>query len=360
MFRSKFEKQKIFVNRLVGRIILFRKGFKMQLVLFPIYYYVYVACDLMDKKVLVALGGNAILKHIEKGTVEEQFENVKTTCKHLVRLIKYGYRLAITHGNGPQVGDILLKNEQAESILPPMPLDVCGAQSQGMIGYMLQQSMRNEMKKVGINIPVVSLITQTIVDIDDIAFQEPTKPIGSFYSVSEAEKLRKEKRWIIIEDSGRGYRRVVPSPQPKEIVEKITIRTLFESGAIVIAAGGGGVPAIVRGDGSLKGAVAVIDKDLAAQIFASDIGAEVLLMLTDVKKVSLNYGKPNQINLDKMTILEAKGYLEVGHFAPGSMAPKVEAAIKFVEAGGVKAVISSLEMCRKALEGKAGTTIYSS
>jgi carbamate kinase len=284
---------------------------------------------------------------------------VKRTCKHLVKLIKNGYKLAITHGNGPQVGDILLKNERSKDILPPMPLDICGAQSQGMIGYMLQQSMRNELKKANINTPVVSLITQTIVDKNDKAFKNPTKPIGPFYTASEAEKLRKEKGWTIIEDSGRGFRRVVPSPQPKEIVEKDAVKTLFESGAIVIAAGGGGVPVIVREDGSLEGVVAVIDKDLGAQIFASDIGAEILLMLTDVEKVALNYGKPNQVNLDEMTVAEAKQYLKEGHFAPGSMAPKVEAAIKFIEAGGEKAVISSLEREKEALEGKAGTTIHS-
>ncbi len=318
----------------------------------------HMASESMSRKVLVALGGNAILKHKEKGTADEQFENVRITCEHLVQLIKDGYKIAVTHGNGPQVGDILLKNERAKDILPPMPLDICGAQSQGMIGYMLQQSMRNEMKKAGINIPVVSLTTQTIVYENDVAFKNPTKPIGPFYAVSEAEKLRKEKKWMMVEDSGRGYRRVVPSPKPMEIVERDTIRTLFESDAIVIAAGGGGVPVIVKGDGGLEGVIAVIDKDLVAQIFANDIGAEILLMLTDVEKVSLNFGQPDQKNLHEMTIKEAKQYLKEGHFAQGSMAPKIEAAIKFLEAGGEKAVISSLEKGRKALEGKAGTTIH--
>ncbi len=313
----------------------------------------------MSKRVLVALGGNAILKHREKGTAEEQFENVRITCEHLVGLIQDGYKLALTHGNGPQVGDILLKNERSKDTLPPMPLDVCGAQSQGMIGYMLQQSMRNEMGKVGIDTPVVSLITQTIVDKKDAAFKNPTKPIGTFYTALDAERLRREKGWTMIEDSGRGYRRVVASPQPKEIVEKDAIRTLFESGAIVIAGGGGGVPVAVRSDGGLEGVVAVIDKDLGAQIFASDINAEVLLMLTDVEKVSLNYGKPDQIDLAEMTVGEAEQYLEEGHFGLGSMAPKVEAAMKFIDAGGERSVISSLEAGRKALEGKAGTTIHS-
>lgn len=308
---------------------------------------------------MVALGGNAILKHREKGTAEEQFENVRRTCEHLVKLIGDGYRIAITHGNGPQVGDILLKNERSKDILPPMPLDICGAQSQGMIGYMLQQSMRNEMKKAGIDLPVVSLATQMIVDERDDAFKNPTKPIGPFYSKSEAENLRKEKGWVVIEDSGRGYRRVVPSPRPVDIVEKDTIKKLFENGVIVIAVGGGGIPVVAKKDGSLEGVVAVIDKDLGAQIFASDIEAQILLMLTDVEKVSLNYGAPNQVDLDRMRVAEAKQYLQEGHFAPGSMAPKVEAAIKFVEAGGEKAIISSLELGRKALQGKAGTTVSS-
>jgi len=318
-----------------------------------------MASGYMRKKVLAALGGNAILKHKEKGTAEEQLENVRTTCKHLVMLIKDGCKLAITHGNGPQVGDILLKNERSKDVLPPMPLDICGAQSQGMIGYMLQQLMLNELKKANIDIPIVSVITQTIVDKNDIALKNPIKPIGPFYTASAADKLKREKGWTMVEDSGRGYRRVVPSPEPKAIVEKDTIRTLFENNAIVIAAGGGGVPVIVKEDGNLEGIVAVIDKDLSAQIFASDIGAQVLLMLTDVEKISLFYGKPNQVDLDTITSAEAREYLQEGHFAPGSMAPKVEAAIKFVEAGGEKAVISSLETGRKALRGMAGTTMLS-
>ncbi len=311
----------------------------------------------MNRKVLVALGGNAISKHRERGTAEEQFENVQKTCEHLVKLIQDGYQIAITHGNGPQVGDILLKNELAKDVLPPMPLDVCGAQSQGMIGYMLQQSMGNELNRVGVDRPVVSVVTQTVVDPKDDAFTHPTKPIGPFYSASEAERLKKEKRWIMVEDSGRGYRRVVPSPYPKEIVERSTIRTLFESGAVVIAVGGGGIPVITGDDGRLAGTVAVIDKDLAGQIFATNIGAEVLLLLTDVSQVFLNYGQPDQTALSTMTIAEAKRHLRDGQFAPGSMAPKVEAAIRFLEAGGKKAIIASLDEAGKALAGAAGTAI---
>lgn len=305
----------------------------------------------------MALGGNAILKHREKGTAEEQLRNVQRTCKHLVRLIEDGYRIAITHGNGPQVGDILLKNEHSRDILPPMPLDVCGAQSQGMIGYMLQQSMRNEMSKAGLKIPVVSLVTQTLVDQKDVAFENPTKPVGSFYNRPAAEELRKGKGWRMVEDSGRGYRRVVPSPEPREIVEKDAITTLFDVGILVIAVGGGGVPVVQNEDCGLMGVEAVIDKDLGAQILANHIGADLLLLLTDVEKVSLNYGKPNQIELDQLTVAEAVRYLKEGHFAPGSMAPKIEASIRFLESKGERAVISSLEKAREALKGRAGTAI---
>ncbi|MCW4051739.1 MAG: carbamate kinase [Candidatus Bathyarchaeota archaeon] len=312
----------------------------------------------MNRKVLVALGGNAILKYREKGTAEEQLGNVERTCEHLVRLIEDGYMIAITHGNGPQVGDILLKNEYSRDILPPMPLDFCGAQSQGMIGYMLQQSMRNEMSKAGLETPVVSLVTQTLVDRKDVAFDNPTKPVGSFYNRSAAEELRKGKEgWRMVEDSGRGYRRVVPSPEPREIVEKDAITTLFDAGVIVIAVGGGGVPVVQNEDGGLMGVEAVIDKDLGAQILANHIGADLLLLLTDVEKVSLNYGKPNQIDLDQMTVGDAVRYLKEGHFAPGSMAPKIEASIRFLKSKGERAVISSLEKARDALEGRAGTAI---
>jgi carbamate kinase len=311
----------------------------------------------MTRKVLVALGGNAILQHKEKGTAEEQLRNVQRTCKHLVRLIADGYKIAITHGNGPQVGDILLKNEHSKDLLPPMPLDICGAQSQGMIGYMLQQSMRNELSKAGLDIPVVSLVTQTRVDRTDIAFENPTKPVGSFYNRSGAEALGKEKGWRMVEDSGRGYRRVVPSPEPREIVEQDAIAELFEAGIIVIAVGGGGVPVVQDDAGDLMGVEAVIDKDLGAQILANHIQADLLLLLTDVEKVSLNYGKSNQVELDQMTVAEAQRYLKEGHFAPGSMAPKIEASIRFLDGKGERAVITSLEQAGEALEGRAGTII---
>jgi len=311
----------------------------------------------VSRKVLVALGGNAILRRGEKGTAEKQLENIRVTCRHLVKLVVDGYGLIITHGNGPQVGAILLKNELSKTVLTPMPLDVCGAQSQGMIGYMLQQSMRNEMKKAAIEVPVVSLVTQTVVDEWDEAFENPRKPIGPFYCGSEAEVLRREKGWQMVEDSGRGYRRVVSSPEPKAIVEWEAIKRLFESGVVVIAAGGGGVPTVMGEDGSLRGVEAVIDKDLVAQMLANYVQADFLLMLTDVENVFLNYGKPSQVAIDRMSVAEARLYLQKGYFALGSMGPKVEAAIRFVETGGERAIIASLEKTVEALAGSAGTTI---
>ena len=316
-----------------------------------------MACDDMRQKVLVALGGNAILKHSQRGTAAEQFANVNETCAHLVSLIRTGHTVAITHGNGPQVGDILLKNERAQDVLPAMPLDVCGAQSQGMIGYMLQQSLRTQLRQAGMDRSVVALITQTLVDQNDPAFSHPTKPIGPFYTAAEADRLRKERGWTLVDDSGRGYRRVVPSPRPQAVVEKEAIRTLFDRGVIVIAVGGGGVPVVVRQDGRLEGVAAVIDKDLGAQILGRDLGVEVLLMLTDVAKVALNFGKPSQEDLDELTIQEAKQYLQDGQFGIGSMAPKVEAAIGFVEGGGRMAIVASLEGATQALKGQAGTVI---
>lgn len=311
----------------------------------------------MTRTVVVALGGNAILKPKEKGTAKEQLENVRKTSRYLVELMQEGYRIVVTHGNGPQIGGILLKNELSASILPSMPLDICGAQSQGMIGYMLQQSIRNELAEANLQIPVVSLVTQTIVDPNDKAFMNPSKPIGSFYPLAKAKELQAEKGWSMIEDSGRGYRRVVPSPAPREIVEHDTIRTLLEEGTVVIAAGGGGIPVVHEEDGQLRGIVAVVDKDLTAQIIACEIRAQILLMLTNVEKVALNFGKTNQIDIDALSIEDAELYLRKGEFGIGSMAPKVEAAIRFIKSGGEKAIITSLELCKEAIEGKAGTVI---
>lgn len=311
----------------------------------------------MPRNMLVSLGGNAILKYTEEGTAQEQFKNIETTSRHIVELMEEGYHIAITHGNGPQVGDILLAYELARKTLPPMPLDVCGAQSQGMIGYMLQLSLKNMLKAAHIERPVVTLLTQTLVHRDDPEFKMPTKPVGPFYTALEASKLHEKRGWAVVNDSGRGYRRVVPSPLPLGFVEENSIKTLFLEGTIVIASGGGGIPVILDEKGMLQGVEAVIDKDHAASYFASLIEAEILLILTDVEKAALNYGKPGQRDIDHMTVSAAKQYLQEGHFPPGNMGPKIESALTFLKKGGEKVVITSLEHAVDALEGDAGTTI---
>lgn len=308
-------------------------------------------------RILVALGGNAILQRSERGTSEEQFINVRRACKHLVEIIKLGHTITITHGNGPQVGDILLKDESAREILPPMPLDVCGAESQGMIGYMIQQSLRNELAGQGLDLAVATILTETVVDPDAAAFRNPSKPIGPFYASADAARFRAQKGWQLVSDSGRGFRRVVPSPLPVTIVQGRTIKSLADEGTIVIAAGGGGIP--VTSGVESRGLEAVIDKDLGAALLANLIGADVLLILTDVENVFLNYGLQNQTALKRVTIGECRRYISEGQFAKGSMLPKVEAAIRFIESGGKAAIISSLESSKSALEGAAGTTLVS-
>ncbi len=309
-------------------------------------------------KVLVSLGGNAILKHGQKGTAEEQALNVQNTAKHLAALLRRGERIAITHGNGPQVGNILLQNEIAKKTLPPMPLDVCGAESQGMIGYMLQRALRSELESGGPKVPVATIVSQTLVDAKDPAFKNPTKPVGPFYTAEEAQQLRESKGWHIISDSGRGYRRVVPSPIPLDILEKETIIRLFESGTVVISVGGGGVPVMRDRGGKIRGIEAVLDKDRTAALLAKTLGVETLLILTDVEKVFINYGKPDQRALDRMTVQECRKFLKEGQFPSGSMGPKIESAVSFLsDRVGKRVSIASLEMAEEALQGTAGTTI---
>ena len=309
-------------------------------------------------KVLVSLGGNAILKHGQKGTAEEQEMNVHNTAKHLAAILRRGERIAITHGNGPQVGNILLQNEIAKDTLPPMPLDVCGAESQGMIGYMLQRALRSELESAGQHIPVTTIVSQTLVDPKDPAFKNPTKPVGPFYTEKEARRLQESNGWHIISDSGRGYRRVVPSPTPLDILEKETIIRLFEAGTVVIGVGGGGVPVMRDKDGRLRGVEAVLDKDRTAALLGKILGVETLLILTDVEKVFINYGKPDQRAFDSMTVQECKKYLAEGQFPAGSMGPKIESAVSFLSgSSGGRVVIASLEKAEEALKGIAGTTI---
>lgn len=311
----------------------------------------------MGKTIVLAFGGNAIIKPKERGTFTEQMANIQAASGHLVGLIKAGHRLVITHGNGPQVGNLLLKNELTKDVVPPMPLDVCVSNTQGSLGYGIQQSLGNALRQSGIDLPVISVVTQMVVDPADPAFQHPTKPIGPFYTREEAERLQREKGYSVREDSGRGWRRVVPSPTPVEIVERVGIRALLAAGCIVIASGGGGVPVVRGRDGNLEGIAAVIDKDLAGRRLASDVGADVFMMLTEVPGVALDFGKPTQRYLPALTAADARRYLAEGQFPPGSMGPKMEAACQFVEGGGERAVIVSLESALGGLDGTAGTTI---
>ncbi|TCS91217.1 carbamate kinase [Keratinibaculum paraultunense] len=308
-------------------------------------------------KIVVALGGNALQNKDSDFTSESQLNIIRKSVKHLVDIIEKGHDLIITHGNGPQIGRIIIQNEIAKGITPAMPFDVCGAMSQGMIGYHIQQALGDEIKERGKKKSVATIITQIVVDKDDDGFKNPTKPIGPFYSKEEALRLKEEKGYEIIEDSGRGYRRVVASPKPKKIVEIETIRTLVDNGNIVIAAGGGGIPVIEEGS-KLRGVEAVIDKDLASERLAKDIDADILLILTAVDKVYLNYRKTNERGLNKVGVVEMKKYIEQGHFAPGSMLPKVLASIGFVESKrGRKAIITSLDKANTALCGLSGTII---
>lgn len=312
----------------------------------------------MKKIVVVALGGNAILQRGQKGTFEEQLANVTHTCEQLVDVIESGrWKLVVTHGNGPQVGNILIQNDAGKDLVPAMPMDVCGANSQGLIGYMFQLAFRNLLDRAAASdIPVVTVVTQVLVDKDDPAFSNPTKPVGPFYSEKEAKKLEKTKGYHMREDAGRGWRRVVPSPDPKEIVERDAICKLVESGVIVVSTGGGGIP-VIRENGILHGVEAVIDKDLGGQRLARDVNASVFLILTDVDAARINYGQANEQKLGAITVGEAKRYMDEGQFAEGSMGPKVNAAIRFVQGGGERAIIASLEQAIDALAGDAGTQI---
>lgn len=311
----------------------------------------------MKPKVVVALGGNALQNSNTPATAQAQLEVVKKTSEYLAELSYRGNMLAVVHGNGPQVGRIILASETADKVTPAMPFDVCGAMSQGYIGYHIQQSLMHELQKKNKKVPVVTIVTQVVVDKNDPAFKRPTKPIGSFYTESEAKKLEAKKGYVMKEDAGRGFRRVVASPLPKRIVELSAIKTLWDT-TICVTAGGGGIPVIEHEDGSLEGVAAVIDKDLAAERLAEDIDADILLILTEVEKVALNFKKPDQKNLDHISVAEAEKYIEEGHFAPGSMLPKVQAAVMFaISNPGKKAIITSLYSAVEALEGKTGTVI---
>jgi len=303
-------------------------------------------------RIVIAIGGNAILNPA-KGSPEEQKEMIDKTCRKIALIVEKGYDVVITHGNGPQIGNILAMQEEC-GFLQAQPLDVAGAMTQGMLGYLLQQSLDNSLKELGIKKQVATVVTQVIVDESCSSFENPTKPIGIYYPEYKATKMMMQG--IKMVHDKKGYRRVVPSPEPLQIVEIELIKKLIHEGALVVAAGGGGIP-VVRKNGSLMGIEAVIDKDLTGNLLASSIGAETFLILTDVEKAALNFGKENQTDLDEITVQEAEGYIEEAHFGKGSMEPKMIAALRFVKSGGKNAVITSLDKALPALEGNAGTRV---
>jgi carbamate kinase len=311
------------------------------------------------KTLVIAIGGNAIQGVGKPATAEAQLESVEYTAERIADIIECGYNVVIAHGNGPQVGRIVIQNEAASALTPAMPFDVCGAMSQGMIGYHIQQCLTKVLKRRGINKTAVTLITQVVVDKDDPGFTNPTKPIGPFYVEEEAQAIAAEKGYVFKEDSGRGWRRVVASPKPVEIVELDAVKALNNDGFVVITTGGGGIPVVRNASGDLEGTAAVIDKDLAAEKLAEGLNADMLVILTAIEKVSINFNKPNQRDLDSMSVAEARQYIAEGHFAPGSMLPKVDAAVSFVESKPWRsAVITSLEKAAEALTGSAGTKIH--
>jgi len=309
---------------------------------------------------VIAIGGNSLIKDEAHRSVEDQYQAAKESCFHIADLIEQGWEVAIGHGNGPQVGFILRRSEIAHKVegLHEIPLDVCGADSQGAIGYALQQNLQNILYQRGIKKKVVTVITQTLVDRGDPAFQKPTKPIGGFMDEAEARRRQQEQGWTVVEDAGRGWRRVVPSPLPKEIVELETVETLLGKGIVTITVGGGGIPVVDPGDGNYEGVAAVIDKDYASSLLARSIKAELFIISTAVEKVALNFGKPDQRTLDSITLAQAKQYLAEGvHFAKGSMAPKIQAVIWYLENGGKRALITNPENIGRALKGETGTWI---
>ena len=311
----------------------------------------------MSKLAVVAIGGNSLIKDEAHKTVPDQFDAVRETATHIAEMIAGGWNVVITHGNGPQVGFILLRSELSSRVLHPVPLDSCGADTQGAIGYMIQQALHNEFLRRGIARQCVTVVTQVLVDSNDPAIHNPSKPIGSFYKEEEAQAKIESEGWVMVEDAGRGWRRVVSSPLPKEIIERDAIDTLIKSGFIVAAVGGGGVPVVRDDAGRLSGIEAVIDKDLASSLLASELQADLLLISTAVEKVALNFKKANQHDLERITLSEARQYYKEGHFAKGSMGPKIQAVINYLDRGGRAALITMPETIGAALAGQTGTWI---
>ncbi|TDJ03184.1 MAG: carbamate kinase [Candidatus Dadabacteria bacterium] len=309
------------------------------------------------KTAVVAFGGNALMGEDGNSTYAEQIIKTDIMCNKLLFLFDMGYRILITHGNGPQVGNFLMQQECLAENVPPMPLEACNAMTQGQIGYMIGHRLRNTFTQNNIKKPIIVFITQVVVSKDDPAFNNPTKFIGPFFNKEQSDKLSREEGWLMKEDSGRGYRRIVASPRPIDIIEKEEIAEMAHKDFVVIACGGGGIPVIRDEKGCLKGVPAVIDKDFAAEKIGNFIGAELLLLITPVDRVAINFGTPEQKNLSKITLEEAERYFSEGHFAPGSMGPKIEAAIQFLRSGGKKAIITSLDCIESAIKGEAGTEI---
>ncbi len=311
----------------------------------------------MGKLAVVAIGGNSLIKSPQRQTVPDQWEAMAETAEHIAAMIAKGWDVVITHGNGPQVGFILLRSELASHVLHTVPLDVCGADTQGAIGYMAQVTLDAALLRRGVRRQTATVVTRVVVDQADPAFQHPTKPIGPFYTEEQAQRYREERGWVVREDAGRGWRRVVPSPQPLEIVETAAIQTLLAAGFIVVGVGGGGIPVVREASGELRGVEAVIDKDLASSLLARTIKADLFLISTAVERVALNFRKPGERFLQRMTLEEAKRYLAEGHFPPGSMGPKIQAAIDYLEAGGKEVLITAPEALERALAGETGTRI---
>lgn len=311
----------------------------------------------MNKLAVVAIGGNSLIKDEAHKTVPDQFNAVRETAGHIAEMIEQGWNVVITHGNGPQVGFIIQRSDMAVPTLHPVPLDSCDADTQGAIGYMIQQALHNEFQRRGMTRQCVTIVTQVLVDRDDSAMSRPSKPIGSFYSAEEARIKMERDGWRMVEDAGRGWRRVVPSPQPREIIESGAISALLESGFVVVAVGGGGIPVVRDDAGRLSGVEGVIDKDLASSLLATHLRADLLLISTAVEKVALNYRRPDQRDLERITLSEARCYAAEGHFANGSMGPKIQAVINYLAQGGKAGLITMPETISQALAGQTGTWI---
>lgn len=310
-----------------------------------------------QKVAVVAFGGNALLRPEDRGTQEEQIARARQAARWLAEIVRYGYKLVVVHGNGPQVGNILVQAEEASTKIPPQSLDVCVAQTEGSIGFMLQQAIRNRLESIGLGGEVATVLTEVEVDVADVAFKRPTKPIGPFFTRYRAEALERDLGWTMREDAGRGWRHVVPSPRPLRILNLNTIARMLDSAAVVIAAGGGGIPVVKGRDGQWRGIEAVIDKDYASALLAAKLEADMFIILTGVAKVALDFNKPTQRTVARMTLAEAEKHMADGQFPPGSMGPKIDSAMQFVRASGQQVLITDVEVLREALEGRDGTLI---